>query len=677
MSRAKRTSQQESSQQPVRSGPPVGPPGDVSRRSFLATGASMAGAALVGGALPATAAAAETDVPGTARHPRPGGLRPSTTTLEYAERPLPTDVRAPRFGWAFPEGTSGSQSGYRIRVATSADRLRAGRPDVWDSGEVRSSATGDIAYAGDDLAPRTGYCWQVRTRDAQGRDGGWSRIGEFETALVDEGWGDARWIGRAEPDVPDVDLAAASWIWEQGSTADGGVLGTRYLRGSVDLPAGLQVSAASLVMTADDDFTGWLQGSQVLEQPQQKDAWRTARQVDVTDVVTAAVGSTLVLAARVTNRGGATVNPGALLAVLTVTTASGDELTLVTDESWRLAESPGSGWEQPDFDDSDWDSAAVMAPYGQGPWGSGVSLAVPTAPAPLLRREFTVERDVVRARLYLSAGGYAVATINGRRVTDDVLEPGFTDYDDTVLYVVHDVTSRIRRGRNVIGAELGRGFFGMTTSNAWNWNQAPWHGEPRMLARLVMTHRDGSTTDVVSDQRWTMSDGPTTVDNLYAGESHDTRLVPRGWDTTAGDVDGWVAATPVDAPRGRLVAQQHEPIRVVDTVAPVSLTSPAAGVWVADFGRTAAGWTRLRMSLPAGTTVRLTHGETLAHDGTVEASNGNAPGRCQVDEFTAAEGDRVQEWEPRFTYHGFRYVQLDGLPGRPPAGSVHLRVVHS
>lgn len=213
------------------------------------------------------------------------------------------------------------------------------------------------------------------------------------------------------------------------------------------------------------------------------------------------------LAARATNRPGASVNPAGLLVRLIVETEDGGPDTspeegtyeLVTGPGWRVsATEPQEGWQRPAFDDADWTEAAVLAPYRQGPWGSGVTVAVPEQPAPLLRRAFTVRRRISRARLYISGLAYYEAEINGRRVGRQVLEPGFTDYDETVLYAVHDVTESLRRGKNVIGVTLGRGFFGMTTANVWNWHRPPWHGEPRLLAQLEIDHPDGSRTTVAS-----------------------------------------------------------------------------------------------------------------------------------------------------------------------------------
>jgi alpha-L-rhamnosidase len=304
--------------------------------------------------------------------------------------------------------------------------------------------------------------------------------------------------------------------------------------------------------------------------------------------------------------------------------------------------------------------------FGNAQWIGGE-----TDSAPLLRRAFAVDGVVRRARLYASGLGYADLRVNGAAVTDAVLDPGFTAYDHTVLYGTHDVTALLAAGDNVVGVELGRGFFGLTSPNVWRWHQAPWTADPRLIARLVVEYDDGRVDEVVTDESWRATGGPTLSDSLYTGETYDARRALPGWDTAGFDDSQWSAAAIVEAPKGKLTAQAHEPIRVIETVDPVEVTEVRPGVWIADFGRTGAGWTRLSVTAPAGTTISLTHGETVA-DGNVVAANGHVDGdRIQRDEYVAA-GNGVETWEPRFSYKGFRYVQIEG-----DHADVQMRVVNS
>ncbi|WP_328766536.1 family 78 glycoside hydrolase catalytic domain [Streptomyces sp. NBC_00286] len=618
---------------------------------------------------------------------RTGALRVERTTVEYAERLLGTDVEHPHLSWELSApGHGAQQSAYQVQVALDprelTDGTGAAAKPVWDSGKVASDRSVGVPYEGPAQRPRTRYHWRVRVWDGAGRPSRWSEVRWWETTLLAADWqaAGARWIG-AEPPPQPPSLSGASWIWSPDATSSDAPVGPRWFRAVLRLPDGTRVRRATVVATADDDFTLHLDGRQVLQAPEQQDGWRTGHAVDVTEFTeeVRGAGRPVVLAARATNRPGASVNPGGLLVRLVVETEDGDgPYELVTGPGWRVsATEPQEGWQRPEFDDAAWDRAAVLAPYGQGPWGSGVSVAAPEQPAPLLRRAFTVRQRISRARLYISGLAYYEAEINGRRVGRQVLDPGFTDYDETVLYAVHDVTGLIGRGENAIGVTLGRGFFGMTTPNVWNWHRPPWHGEPRLLAQLEIDHPDGSRTTVASDGGWRITEGPTLSNSLYAGETYDARRAPHGWTRPGFDDSGWRAAGVQQAPRGALRAQPHDPIEIVETVRPTEITELRSGVYVVDMGRTMAGWTRLTVrGAEAGTVVRLVHGEKLKADGSVHAETGHVPGRFQTDEYICAGGAR-EVWEPKFSYKGFRYVEIHGLPARPTPEQVLGRLVHT
>ncbi|WP_329254060.1 family 78 glycoside hydrolase catalytic domain [Streptomyces canus] len=655
------------------------------RRLFLKSTTAGAGAGFT--ALSATPAAATGPAVPAAEGDRAGALRVERTTVEYTDRLLGTDVERPRLGWELSApGRGARQSAYQVQVALDPGALAngsgAGARLVWDSGKVTSDRSVGVPYEGPALRPRTRYHWRVRVWDRAGRPSRWSESGWWETTLSDTDWqaAGARWIGADPPSQPP-SLSGASWIWSRDATSSDAPAGPCWFRAGLRLPEGTAVRRATVVATADDDFTLHLDGRQVLHAPEQQDGWRTGRAVDVTEEVRAA-GPLVVLAARATNRPGASVNPGGLLVRLVVETggdgAEGRTYESVTGTGWRVsATEPQEGWQRPEFDDAAWAEAAVLAPYGQGPWGSGVSVAVPEQPAPLLRRAFTVRKRISRARLHISGLAYYEAEINGRRVGRQVLDPGFTDYDETVLYAVHDVTDSLRRGENAIGVTLGRGFFGMTTPNVWNWHRPPWHGEPRLLAQLEIDHPDGSRTTVASDGEWRITEGPTRSNSLYAGETYDARRAPRGWSSPGFDDSAWRTAGVQQAPRGTLKAQPYDPIEIVETVRPAEISELRPGVYVVDMGRTMAGWTRLTVrGAEEGTVVRLVHGEKLKADGSVQAETGHVPGRFQTDEYICA-GGASEVWEPKFSYKGFRYVEVHGLPARPSPEHVLGRLVHT
>ncbi|MEU9661734.1 family 78 glycoside hydrolase catalytic domain [Streptomyces chartreusis] len=651
-------------------------PGKWDRRTFLRATAGTVGTGIP--ALSAATPASAVPAPGPQASGADGarGLRVTRTTVEHAENVLGTDVAHPRLAWELASSGHGArQTAYRIQVRAGAAGWA--RSLVWDSGKVTSANSVGVAYGGPELKPRTRYTWRVKVWDGRGNESAWSAPRWWETTLSPQEWG-ASWIGVDNP-TP-LDFTGASWIWATGASLENAPVGTRWFRSRLHLPGDGEVLKATVVATADDDFALYLNGREAVQAPQQQDGWRSGRTADVTHEVTeaAAAGTDVLLAVSATNRAGASVNPAGLLVRLRVETSTGRTYELLSDAGWRVTDTEQQGWKEPEFDDSAWPPAVVLAPYGQGPWGTGVSVAVPEQPAPLLRREFEVQGRVSRARLYISGLAYYEARINGRRVGRQVLDPGFTDYDETVLYAVHDVTELLRRGANAIGVSLGRGFFGMTTPNVWNWHRPPWHSEPRLVARLEIEHPDGSRTALVTDDQWRITEGPTLSNSLYAGETYDARREQGPWTSPGFDDSAWRPATVQSAPKGSLRAQPHDGIEVIDSFNPESTTRLAPGAHLVDMGRTMAGWARITVrNLPAGTSLQLTYGEKLKPDGSVSAETSHVPGRFQRDEYICA-GREEESWEPAFSYKGFRYVQISGLPETSDdAWQILGRLVHT
>lgn len=344
-----------------------------------------------------------------------------------------------------------------------------------------------------------------------------------------------------------------------------------------------------------------------------------------------------------------------------------------------------SPWSRP----ATWEMALLSPADWRGKW-IGRTTATPSRPAPLLRREFTLRGRVKRARAYLCGLGYHELRLNGEKVGDHVLDPGYTRYDRRALYVVHDVTGRLRPGRNAVGVMLGNGWYNVHTVAVWYFDKAPWRAAPKLLMEIRVEYADGRTETIASDEDWKTADGPVLFDSIYAGESYDARREKPGWDRPGYDDSGWDPALRVEPPGGVLSAQAMEPIRITQTLAPVKLAEPKPGVYVFDTGQNLSGHALLRVSGPAGTEVTLRYGERLRPDGTLDQAdiavhqhpfNGPRPAgspapRFQTDSYTL-KGEGTETWEPRFTYHGFQYVEVTGFPSRPSLESVRARVTHT
>ena len=274
-----------------------------------------------------------------------------------------------------------------------------------------------------------------------------------------------------------------------------------------------------------------------------------------------------------------------------------------------------------------------------------------TTPEPLLRREFALPKKVARARVYIAGIGYHKLFVNGERIGDHQLDPGLTDFDRTVLYVTHDVTEDLRRGSNAVGVSLGRGFYaggGPATACA------RWCGQPKLRMELHVSYVDGSSSRLLSDETWTVANGPTTRDSV-ASEDYDARLEQAGWTEPGFDDSGWSAARTVTPPTGELRAQRNEPIKVTGVLRPAAVTQPQPGVMVFDVGVVTAGWARLVVNGAAGTTVTIRYSEKIRDDGTVENQGG------QTDTYVL-KGGGPETYEPSYSYKGYQYVQVSANP---------------
>ncbi len=369
---------------------------------------------------------------------------------------------------------------------------------------------------------------------------------------------------------------------------------------------------------------------------------------------------------------------------------AGGELASTTRYHWavRVWNADGAtAWSEPAafetglLEPDDWAGATWIGRDG----GPAAENSAPV-PGPLLRRAFRLSTgepsaDVVRARLYVCGLGYGEYFLDGRRIGRAVLDPAPTNYAATVLYSTYDLTDRLRGGddpgaEHVLGVALGRGRYGDPTPNVWYWEQAPWWDDPKLLALLVITYADGRVERIGTDTGWRCADGPTRADSLFVGERYDARCERSGWTAGGFDETGWSTAVAVQPPAGTLRSQQVEPIEVVAEIPAVSLTEPQPGRYVFDLGQQLTGWARLRVNGTAGQVVQIRYGERLNDDGTVDNAQHLIYREIQTDEYVL-RGRTVEVFEPRYSYKGFQYVQVDGLSGPPELTDVVGLLAHT
>jgi alpha-L-rhamnosidase len=296
-------------------------------------------------------------------------------------------------------------------------------------------------------------------------------------------------------------------------------------------------------------------------------------------------------------------------------------------------------------------------------------------PSPLFRKQFTVNGEIRRAMAYISGLGYAELYVNGKKSGAEVLDPGQTNYDVFSFYVTHDITSALKSGNNVIGIMLGNGFYGQNIGFA-EWLE---YGSPRVRCKVFIEYGNGRVDTLSTSGDWKASTGGVMFDNVYGGESYDARLEKQGWDIPGYDDSAWNNAMVVEAPNDSLRSQVIPPIRRMKTLIPVRIIPSSDGKWIVDLGQNIAGWARIRVKESPGKQITLRFAENLDAGGQQLdfASLGHQhTGMIQTNIYVCKSND-MEEWEPRFTFAGFRYIEVSGLTQKPDTSTIQGVLVHS
>jgi hypothetical protein len=584
--------------------------------------------------------------------------------------PLGVDSAPPHLSWKLqsPGSVRGArQTAWQVRASARAEGLAGAVADVWDSGRTESSDQLNVAYAGRRLCAHERIFWQVRVWDEAGRASPWSAPASFTMgALTPADWAPAQWI------------------------TDGSLLEWRR--------AALGFSSEE---TADPDTSKWVQLD--LGAPRRLDLVRLhavrytvlenlgfPRRYKLEAADTADFRSPRLILDHTTRDHG---SPWESLIEIPVggDTARFIRLTFprlrVDEGSARLALSqievlsggrnvaPGSRVTASDsIENGLWSAASLVD-------GLGVPGTNPRANSTLrLRREFAVRPGLQRALLHISGLGHYSLRINGWPVGTGLLTPGWTDYDQTVLYDTHDVTALVKAGANAAALELASGFF-----NVQPGRYTKFVGPFRPLtarALLRLEYADGTTETVATDPSWRVASGPTTFASIYGGQDYDARLETSGWDQPGFNDAAWADAVGTDGPPGKLrgASEASPPFAVFETLRPVAAHELRAGVSVVDLGQNASLMLHLRAHGPAGSTMKVIPAELVKPDGSVDrASVGGAESSWN---YTLSGHAGGEDWSPQYFYHGARYLQVEcepAMPGgeRPQVGTIEGLVTHS
>ncbi|MBL7856760.1 MAG: family 78 glycoside hydrolase catalytic domain [Cyclobacteriaceae bacterium] len=379
----------------------------------------------------------------------------------------------------------------------------------------------------------------------------------------------------------------------------------------------------------------------------------------------------------------------------TLITYEGKKLTSFIRYYWRVRvydqEGKGSAWSEPAW----FETAMLKSSDWQAVWIDDGSKQFERDEEfyqddrmPLFRKQFGVSKKVETARLYISGLGYYEAYLNGKKISDHVIDPGWTTYRKEVLYVVHDITWLIKTGSNVAGVMLGNGWYNplpLRLFSKFNLRDVQETGRPCLKAEIHIRYADGSIEKIVTDQSWQTAPGPIIRNNVYLGEAYDARLEQPNWMGENAIRGVWKNASATRGPSGNLAVQHQPPIRVTKVVKPISIKEWKPGIFIVDMGQNFAGVARIKVKGKSGTTITLKYGEALHEDGSlnylttvagqikeiwkVNGGPGAPPTAWQQDRYIM-KGAGLEVWSPRFTFHGFRYVEVSGWPGKPDVNAI-------
>ena len=585
---------------------------------------------------------------------------------EYAVNPANIDVVQPRLSWniASPR-RNWKQGAYRILVASSRTLLNNDKGDLWDSKKVTSDASSQISYAGKALASYQVVYWKVKVWDDRGVSSEWSSAAHWEMGILrDKDW-KAHWIGRTDHAYNAFDncLEGSHWIWAAPKNLqENACFKKSFLLSSVN-----KLKEAYLLYTAIGHYKIFLNGH-FISQDSPAVSYQQLKKINIGKYLNRGRNTLRVDVSNPTRLKG-------LISRLLVRYQRGDSVMVTTDASWSCA--TPSGADAPS-------EVKVLAPYDGPPFRKYILHPPSVDPAPFLRKEFTTQGRIVRARIYASAPGFAELRLNGRKVGGTrERDPGFTRFDSRLLYAAYDVTDMLKPGNNALGAILGTGWYDVHDQAVWSLEKAPWRGRPRIKLQLYIEYADGHTQTIPTDTSWKAHTGPLLFDGIYTGDIYDANKEMPGWDEPGFQDKNWKRAILMADPGGKLVALSCPPVALDSTVKPIAITEPRPGIYVVDMGLNFSGHTQLRIRAPKGTRITMRYGEVLDDSGMLETKNigqfmalSTPKQPFQTDTYIC-KGVGLEVWEQRFSYSGFRYVEVTGLPFRPTLDNFRGKFTHT
>lgn len=587
---------------------------------------------------------------------------------EYLTDPLGIDTTQPRLSWVLESAERGEkQTSYQILVASDLKTLEADKGDLWDSGKVAGDATNQIVYNGSKLNSRARCFWKVRSWNKDGEPSDWSKPASWTIGLLEHSDWSAKWIDASTIKKPSASQAVP--------------VIRRAAYEAIDGAGALDVTDKLTKLARGGKFSVDVENESFGDDP----AFKHVKHLRV-EYEIAGVKTVRLFPEEATLHFPEDLSPPPVIRRAVYEAIDGSGSLDVTKKLIKQAQD-GSfalevGNEALGTDPSRDHVKRLRVEFLQDgqiaekSFAEKVRFNFPTdlalpATVPYLRKSFTVSKPVTRATVYATALGIYELRLNGKRVGDYFLAPEWTDYNKRLRYQEYDVTDLLTSGANVIGAQVANGWY---SGHIGNGGYRYWGKSPALFAQLEVTYADGATERVVTDGTWKSRVSPLLSTDFMMGEDYDATKEVRGWDKPDFSDADWLQVKERTEPARVMSGQVMEPVRELSEITAKTLTEPKPGKWTYDLGQNMVGVVSLKVSAARGTRITLRHAEMLNPDGTIYTAN--LRGAPSIDNYIC-KGGGVEIWQPKFTFHGFRYVELTGLATKPPKDAVTGIVVAS
>lgn len=575
------------------------------------------------------------------------GLKPTDLRCEYKINPLGIDELNPKFSWiTLSENINSFQSAFRLLIASSESNIISLRGDIWDSGKVQSDISINIKYSGDPLSSNTLYFWRVMIWDENNQSSQWSETAFFSTGLLSKNEWKAKWISHVYKEEKSNELSFIAgndkWIWyplkNQDEIFKDVVLVKKFYVENIK-----ELTSSNLIVTCDEKFKLWINKKLVAQSDNKIFSWARPVTENVIDFLFDGFNELYVEASN-----SYVEKPGFLLR-LELKFKSGETAYVVTDESWVASVLNNDNSLMP---------ARTVAIVGDLPW------RIPKVnlffnPAAYFRKKFLITKKVKRAFVYCSALGLYNIKIDGKPITSNRLTPGWSDFNLRANYNTYDITSLLNSSNeHIINLILADGYY--SGYCGWEKGRGYYGKYPALIFQLMILYDDDSEEIICSDQSWTSSEGPIREADILMGEFYNSEYENfiKDWDSCNNKLSSFRNVEIRNDLAPRLTSYKSEEVKIREEIKPASIRKTNNKKFIIDFGQNFAGFVRLTLLNEEKTKIFLRFAEVLNPDGTLYLDNLRM---ARATDSYVSKGGIEEIWEPLFTYHGFRYVEVSGI----------------